>query len=235
MSEHAHPATWLEATASGVLALAVLCAAVIVGDMIRGPRPRMRVMQAVWPVTALYLGPLALWAYLRLGRPDAADGSGEASAGSRDRRQRDRVATALAVSHCGAGCTLGDILAESAVFFFGLQIAGLAFWPELIGDYTFALLFGIGFQYAALRPMSKAPACTLLRRAFTIDFLSLTAFEVGLFAWMAFMAFALYPGPHLAPNTATYWFLMQIGMALGFVTAYPVNAWLLRKGIKERM
>jgi hypothetical protein len=32
-----------------------------------------------------------------------------------------------------------------------------------------------------------------------------------------------------------YWFMMQIGMALGFVTAYPVNAWLLKKGLKEAM
>ncbi|MFC7482973.1 DUF4396 domain-containing protein [Luedemannella flava] len=28
---------------------------------------------------------------------------------------------------------------------------------------------------------------------------------------------------------------MQVGMMLGFVTAYPVNAWLIRKGIKEAM
>ncbi|MFI6073943.1 DUF4396 domain-containing protein [Actinoplanes sp. NPDC051343] len=37
------------------------------------------------------------------------------------------------------------------------------------------------------------------------------------------------------PDTAAYWFLMQIGMALGFLTAYPVNAWLIRRGIKEAM
>ena len=29
--------------------------------------------------------------------------------------------------------------------------------------------------------------------------------------------------------------MMQIGMALGFATAYPVNWWLLRIGLKERM
>jgi hypothetical protein len=28
---------------------------------------------------------------------------------------------------------------------------------------------------------------------------------------------------------------MQVGMALGFLTAYPVNAWLIRRGIKEAM
>jgi hypothetical protein len=28
---------------------------------------------------------------------------------------------------------------------------------------------------------------------------------------------------------------MQIGMLAGFLTSYPVNRWLLRKGIKEAM
>jgi hypothetical protein len=32
-------------------------------------RPPMRIMELVWPVTALYLGPLAVWGYLRYGRP----------------------------------------------------------------------------------------------------------------------------------------------------------------------
>ncbi|HWC81729.1 MAG TPA: DUF4396 domain-containing protein [Pseudonocardiaceae bacterium] len=32
-----------------------------------------------------------------------------------------------------------------------------------------------------------------------------------------------------------YWFLMQIGMIAGFFTAWPVNVWLIRRGIKEAM
>ncbi len=29
--------------------------------------------------------------------------------------------------------------------------------------------------------------------------------------------------------------MMQVGMILGFLTAYPVNWWLVRSGIKEQM
>jgi hypothetical protein len=44
------------------------------------------------------------------------------------------------------------------------------------------------------------------------------------------------PGPHrLHPDSAVYWFGMQIGMCLGFLTAYPVNVWLIRRGTKEAM
>jgi Domain of unknown function (DUF4396) len=29
--------------------------------------------------------------------------------------------------------------------------------------------------------------------------------------------------------------MMQIGMIIGFFTAWPVNTWLIRKGWKEKM
>ena len=61
------------------------------------------------------------------------------------------------------------------------------------------------------------------------------AFEVGLFGWMAVMQLVLFTTPHLTPAHAAYWFLMQVGMILGFITAFPVNMWLIRRGIKEPM
>ena len=66
------------------------------------------------------------------------------------------------------------------------------------------------------------------------DALSLIAFEVGLFGWMIFVQLVAFPA-HLEPVSATFWFMMQIGMALGFLTAYPVNWWLVSAGLKERM
>ena len=47
------------------------------------------------------------------------------------------------------------------------------------------------------------------------DTLSIVAFLVGLFGYMALM--------------------MQIGMMIGFVAAWPVNAWLICRGWKEEM
>ncbi|MCW2531890.1 MAG: Membrane protein, partial [Blastococcus sp.] len=67
------------------------------------------------------------------------------------------------------------------------------------------------------------------------DILSLTAFEVGLFGWMALMAFVFFPNPHLMPTSPVFWFLMQIGMIVGYFTSWPANVWLIRRGIKEAM
>ena len=143
--------------------------------------------------------------------------------------------TATGVSHCGAGCTIGDIIAEFAVFGLGAAVAGLTLGAEYIGDYLTAVALGIVFQYLAIAPMRGLGLRKGLIEAAKADVASLTAFGVGLFGWMALMYFVFFPAPHLHPDSPVYWFLMQIGMIAGFFTAWPVNTWLIRAGIKEAM
>lgn len=140
------------------------------------------------------------------------------------------------MSHCGAGCTLGDIIAEFAVFGLALSVAGTALPFEYAGDYVFAVALGLAFQYFAIVPMRGLGFRDGVKAAAKADILSLTAFEVGLFGWMALMAFVFFPAPHhLTPTSPVYWFLMQIGMIIGFATSCPANVWLLNRGIKEAM
>jgi hypothetical protein len=106
----------------------------------------------------------------------------------------------------------------------------------MIGDYVLAVMLGLAFQYFAIAPMRGLGVRAGIVAAAKADILSLTAFEVGLFGWMALQTFVLFPAPHhLHPDSPVYWFGMQIGMCLGFVTSYPVNVWLIRRGIKEAM
>lgn len=44
-----------------------------------------------------------------------------------------------------------------------------------------------------------------------------------------------FPAPRLHRDSPVCRFLTQIGMIAGFFTARPVNAWLIRAGIKEAM
>ncbi|MCW2907925.1 MAG: rane protein [Actinomycetia bacterium] len=146
------------------------------------------------------------------------------------------VTMAIEVSHCGSGCTLGDVIAEFAIFWLGLTIAGVTLGAEYAGDYIFALAFGIIFQYFAIAPMRGLGLKDGLVAAAKADFISLTAFEIGLFGWMAVMAFVLFPAPHhLMPSSAAYWLLMQIGMIIGYLTSWPANVWLVNRGIKVPM
>jgi hypothetical protein len=74
-----------------------------------------------------------------------------------------------------------------------------------------------------------------LARAIRADTLTVVAFEVGLFGWMALMFFVFFPHPHLAPDHVAYWLMMQIGMMIGLATSYPVNVVLIRDGVKHAM
>jgi hypothetical protein len=116
------------------------------------------------------------------------------------------------VSLCGAGRTLGDIIAEFAVFGLGATVAGLTLGAEYAGDYVAATALGIVFQYFAIAPIRGLGLRKGLTEAAKADVASLTAFEVGLFGWMALMTFVLFPAlHHLHPDSPVYWFLMQGG------------------------
>ncbi len=229
------PPTWLVVLSWCALAVAFVSAGIILVDIYgRGYRQRMAVMEAVWPVTALYFGPLALPVYARYGRPSSGKWLAEHDRDSPPDKP-GWATTAVGVSHCGAGCTLGDILAEFVIFAFGFEILGRALLPEFIGDYAAALALGILFQYFAIAPMRGLSFGKGIVAAAKADVLSLTAFEVGLFGWMALMALVFFPSPPLHPDSPVYWFLMQVGMIIGFATAWPMNVWLIRRGIKEAM
>jgi hypothetical protein len=167
------------------------------------------------------------------------DGTGpEGHTGSADQVvPRPRWATmAIEVSHCGSGCTLGDLISEWAIYAFALTIAGRMLYAEYVGDYVLAVTLGIVFQYFAIAPMRGLGVRDGLKAAAKADFIALTFFEVGLFGWMALMAFVFFPAPdQLMPNSAAFWFLMQIGMMIGFATSWPANVWLVNRGIKVPM
>jgi hypothetical protein len=227
---------WLTVLSWCALGVALVCAAMLIGDIfVRGYRQRMPVMEWVWPVTALYLGPLAVWGYARFGRPQSRLWQGEHRVETAPAKP-GWATVAVGVSHCGAGCTMGDVVAEFAIFFLGLRLLDETLYAEYVGDFVLAVLLGLVFQYFAVAPMRGLGVRDGLVAAAKADLVSLVAFEIGLFAWMAVQALVLFRAPHeLRPDSPVYWFGMQIGMAIGFATSYPVNVWLIRRGIKEAM
>ena len=225
---------WLTVISWIFLGLAFVCAGLIFHDVYGlGYRQHTWIMEAVWPITALYFGPAALWAYYRWGRPQShkwMDKHGQPP------KKSFAATTAVGVSHCGAGCTLGDIIGSPVVVFvFSWKLFGLFLYAKYVVNYILAYVFGIAFQYYSIKPMKELTLRQGLIAAVKADTLSLTAFQVGLYGWMAIMQLVLFPVEHLHPNHAAFWFLMQIGMILGFFTSYPVNWWLIKRGIKEPM
>lgn len=214
---------WLTGLAWLAAAAGVLSACVVALDIVLGHRQKMAVMNVVWPLTALWSGVFGLIAYWRIGRP----GGGHA--------ERPFWQSAmLGTLHCGAGCTLGDLLAETVGTRIPLQLFAQKTFNGWVVDYVAAFVFGIAFQYFSIKPMKQLPAGEGLRAALKADTASLSAWQLGMYGWMAIALFALFD-PGLPKASALFWFMMQLAMLAGFCTSYPVNRWLIRAGIKERM
>lgn len=237
------------------LGIAGACAGAILWDIARGYRLRMGVMNWVYPITALYWGPVALWLYWRRGRTTSPryveehggeHGADESRAGGEPRffvgfARRNWWPVTKGTAHCGAGCTLGDICGEWLVFVTAWSIGVFAaadantLMAMFVADFAFAWTFGIVFQYFSIVPMrddlGRAAGAWAAIKA---DTLSIVAFQIGLFGFMALFHLVFWQPP-LAVDTPTYWFMMQVGMIIGFFTSWPMNVWLIRRGLKEKM
>ena len=228
---------WLVDLSMLSLGVSSVCAALIALDILLGRRQHMAIMNLVWPISALYFGPVGLWAYLVAGRPSArstAQGSKSPHDPPPGREKPFWLSVAIGTSHCGAGCTLGDLIAESFLILVPLSLFGHPMFAAWTLDYVLAFGIGIAFQYFTIQPMRGLSVRKGLVAAVKADALSLTAWQIGMYGWMAVCVFLIF-GHDLDKTGPVFWFMMQIAMVAGFITAYPVNWWLLRTGIKETM
>jgi hypothetical protein len=223
------------------LGVAFLCAAIITVHEIRNPQ-KMMVMNLVWPLTALYLSVFGLFAYFRFGVPMAkSHGHHEegllpdASMTMRETAGQTLSDAAISATHCGAGCVLGDIVSEFAVFASGAMILGSMLLASFTWDFVAAWCLGIAFQYFTIVPMRHLSPREGLIAAIKADTLTIIAFQIGMYGWMLLVHFRLFPQSHMRSDDATYWLMMQVAMICGFVTSLPMNWWLLKIGWKETM
>jgi len=218
---------WLEIVSMISLLLGVVFAVWVACDVYRHRQP-MAIMNFVWPITMLWAGPLGLYMYLSFGRaqtPHAMDGP------SHSFSQR----VAVGATHCGSGCTLGDLIAELFVVVVSVSVLGSHLLGTWTVDFVLAFVFGIVFQYFSIKPMRDLSFGQGLVAALKADTLSLIAWQVGMYGWMAVCFFVLFSEQTLAKSSPAFWFMMQIAMLAGFCVSYPVNAWLIKRGIKEAM
>lgn len=142
----------------------------------------------------------------------------------------------LSALHCGAGCTLADIIGESFTGLHPIYIGGSFLIGAWVFDYILALIIGVYFQYAAIREMdSKITIQKAIEKATKADFLSLTSWQIGMYGWMAISIFIINDGYQYSKTSVDFWFNMQIAMLCGFITAYPMNWFLIKIGLKKGM
>jgi len=109
--------SWFELLAWAAVGLGFASALVIVADIfVLGNRQHMAIMDLAFPLTALYMGPIALWAYFARGRRMSRKRMHMHMAGMEEGPRDSLWQVSLSDSHCGAGCVLGDIAGEWIVW-----------------------------------------------------------------------------------------------------------------------
>ena len=224
--------------AAASLAVACFSALLIALDEFRRPQ-KMWIMNLVWPLTALFGGAFWLAAYRAWGRTPPG--------GAAQTKQPSMVVVVFkGTSHCGAGCTLGDIIAEWLTF----AVPAIAVWfgwgsffaektfADWIPDFILAFLFGLVFQYFTIKPMRKLSPSEGLLAALKADSASIAAWQIGMYGTMALIQFAWFRGTFggiASVASPEFWFAMQLAMLAGFTITYPVNWLLVGAGWKEKM
>ncbi len=209
---------------------AALSAIVIAIDLRKHPQS-MKIMNEVWILTALWASVFGLIAYYWFGREKGM----KQMEGMEMPKLPKWQGITLSTLHCGAGCTVADILGSIFLYIVPIAIAGSTMVGGWMFNYILALVIGIYFQYSAIREMSTLSTSTIIKQAVKAEILSLTAWQVGMYGWFYLLIYPLHAiAPHSALN-ADFWFAMQQAMLAGFVLSLPMNYLLIRLGIKQAM
>jgi hypothetical protein len=132
----------------------------------------------------------------------------------------NRIA-ANATTHCLTGCAIGEVL--------GLVIATQFGWGNF-ASIVLATILAFFFGYSlTLRPL-LANGMTLRRAAgvaFAADSLSITVMEIVDNGVVLAIPGAMDAGI----TTALFWGSLALGLAIAWVAAFPVNRWLIGRGL----
>ncbi len=134
------------------------------------------------------------------------------------------VSAAHATLHCLTGCAVGEILG----LFIGVS-AGLGPWATMGLAIFLAYVFGFAFT---LGPLMRREGLTL-QQAMSIvwigELVSITAMEIG----MNVTAYAVGGVHAKSIFEPVFWIGMIAAIPAGFLAAWPVNYWLLKRQLKK--
>ena len=226
MEMRALPA-WVSPTAVVFVVLAVMAALAVAYDIYgRGHRQGTRLMEPVWVLSALWLGPFVLPLYLAAGR---RHGPGAAGRPPSDRRVGLPLAAAMGGLAGGAASLVGHVIGVPLVLATGWTLFGVDMFAMIAVVAVLAIALLFAFEYAvSRRGATMATGGTGL--ALLVAVLTVVAFDLGMGGWMLLLHFNGLMPP---VSSVSFLFLMQVGIVLGFLTGFPAVAYLVRQGAKH--
>ncbi|AFZ68378.1 DUF4396 domain-containing protein [Deinococcus peraridilitoris] len=203
------PAWWTPAAWTYLIACLISAGVLAAGIYRRGLRQPLRMIELMWIVSALFLGPVALLMYARWGHPE-----GQAPGAIQHPRW---VAVILTLLPGAAASTMAHLIGVPVVFSAGWTIAGQALWAVALFILVLATLLLFMYESATTsRHRAARPAALFFGALVTV-----LAFDVGMVGWMLY----LHTNGLMRPITdVVFTAQMQIGMLLGMLTAWPIAA-----------
>jgi FtsP/CotA-like multicopper oxidase with cupredoxin domain len=202
------------------LVVSVLSAAYVAWDQFRG-NPEPVVMKWGFVLVTLYMGPIGLLLYVMADKEPMPGGHEEFI----KPLWKQGVGSTV---HCVAGDATGIIVAAVAV-----ALIGLPMWLDLIVEYAAGFLFGLLiFQALFMRKTMGGTYQDNVLRSFLPELISMNCMMAGMAPVMVLLMMgrdmrAMWPGEPL------FWMAMSLGVVAGFAMAYPVNVWLVARGLKH--
>ncbi len=202
------------------LIVAVLSAAYVAWDQFNG-NPEPVVMKWGFVLTTLYMGPIGLLLYVMADK--------EPQPGSHEEFIKPLWKQGVGSTvHCVAGDATGIVVAAVVT-----ALVGLPMWLDLIVEYAAGFLFGLLiFQALFMRKIMGGSYAENVRRSFLPELISMNCMMAGMAPVMVYLMMgrdmrAMWPGEPL------FWVVMSLGIIAGFAIAYPVNVWMVSRGMKH--
>ncbi|UOF92304.1 DUF4396 domain-containing protein [Fodinisporobacter ferrooxydans] len=210
----------MELIASLWALLSVFCVVWLVDDLRRQPEI-MNMMKVAWILITFYLGPIGLIIYVTSCR-EPEPGTHESFVAP---MWKQAVGSLI---HCVAGDALG-IVAASVV----TAELGTPMYVDMIVEYVIGFLVGwLLFQTIPIMHMNKISFQEAIQTGFLAEFLSLTFMVMGMFPAMYYL---MNVWSVMSPWSPGFWFVMSISILIGSIIAYPINWWMVSKGMKHGM
>lgn len=216
------PLAWVDVVLLVWFALTAVSVAYVAWDAWRN-NPELTVMKWGWVLVTLYLGPVALMLYVLSCK--------EPFPGTHERFIKPLWKQSLgSVIHCVAGDATGIIVAATITGLLGLPMA-----IDLVIEYIAGFGFGLFiFQSLFMKDMMGGSYRAAVRHSIVPEWLSMNFMMAGMFPTMV----ALMMGRDMRamePTQLVFWGAMSAAVGVGLLVAYPVNVWMVDKGLKHGM
>ena len=213
---------WIDVVVLVWFGLTAFCVAYVGWDAYRN-NPELTVMKWGWVLVTLYLGPIALFLYVLSCK--------EPYPGSHERFIQPLWKQAIGSTiHCVAGDATGIIVA--AVITGAL---GLPMWIDLVLEYAAGFGFGLFiFQALFMKDMMGGSYLAAVRHSLLPEWLSMNFMMAGMFPTMVVLMMGRDMRA-MEPTELVFWGTMSAAVLVGLITSYPVNLWMVAKGLKHGM